>query len=63
MLHDNDLIMISDIDEIPDLKKINEFKKENTIVAFAQKMFMYKIKSTKLNEGDWIGSKIIKKNT
>ena len=57
----NDLIVLSDSDEIPDLSKINQIKRENTIVAFAQKMFMYKLNLQNLNEGNWIGSKIIKK--
>ena len=35
--NENDLIMISDIDEIPDPKKINEFKIENKYACFMQK--------------------------
>lgn len=57
----NDLIVLSDSDEIPDLSKINQIKRENTIVAFAQKMFMYKLNLLNVEESGWIGSKITKK--
>ena len=55
---DNDLIILSDSDEIPDLKKINQIKKSTRFTAFAQKMFMYKLNLQNLNESNWIGSKI-----
>ena len=59
---DNDMIIISDVDEIPDLKKINLFNKKNYAV-FSQKMFMYKINFLNLDENNWHGSKIcLKKN-
>ena len=60
--HDEDLIILSDVDEIPDLKKLNLFNKKNYAV-FLQKMFMYKLNLLNLNENDWHGSKIcLKKN-
>tara|TARA_A100001015_G_scaffold294737_1_gene372890 strand:+ start:3100 stop:3906 length:807 start_codon:yes stop_codon:yes gene_type:complete len=60
---DNDLIILSDSDEIPDLKKINQIKKSTKFTAFAQKMFMYKLNLQNLNESNWIGSRIcLKKN-
>ena len=37
---ENDLIILSDSDEIPDLKKINQIKKSTKFAAFSQKMFM-----------------------
>ena len=40
--NDEDLIILSDVDEIPNLKKLNLFNKKNFGV-FSQKMFMYKI--------------------
>ena len=40
---DNDLIILSDSDEIPDLKKINQIKPNTKFTAFSQKMFMYKL--------------------
>ena len=38
---DNDLIILSDVDEIPDLNRLNEFDKKYAV--FSQKMFMYKL--------------------
>ena len=40
--NDNDLIILSDVDEIPDLNKLNEYDK-NKYAVFSQKMFMYKL--------------------
>ena len=40
---DNDLIMISDIDEIPDPKKISSFKLEKKYACFLQKNFQSKL--------------------
>ena len=54
----NDLIILSDSDEIPDLKKINEIKKNKKFIAFSQKMFMYKLNLQSLDENNWIGSKV-----
>ena len=55
---DNDLIILSDSDEIPDLKKIKEIKSRTRYTAFSQSMFMYKLNLKNLNESDWIGSKV-----
>ena len=46
---DNDLIILSDVDEIPDLNKLGEFDKNNYAV-FSQKMFMYKLNLLNLKE-------------
>ena len=60
--NDEDLIILSDVDEIPDLKKLNLFNKKNYAV-FSQRMFMYKINFLNLDENNWHGSKIcLKKN-
>ncbi len=59
--HDDDLIILSDSDEIPDLKKLGEIKKEKKFIAFSQKMFMYKLNLQNVEESNWIGSKITKK--
>jgi|TARA_B110000259_G_scaffold185153_1_gene233598 beta-1,4-mannosyl-glycoprotein beta-1,4-N-acetylglucosaminyltransferase len=60
---DNDLIILSDSDEIPDLDKLNQIKPKIKYTAFSQKMFMYKLNLQNLNESNWIGSKIsLKKN-
>jgi beta-1,4-mannosyl-glycoprotein beta-1,4-N-acetylglucosaminyltransferase len=56
-----DLIILSDSDEIPDLTKLNEINKNKKFIAFSQKMFMYKINLQNIDESNWIGSKITKK--
>ena len=59
---DNDLIILSDVDEIPDLNKLKIFDKNNYAV-FSQKMFMYKLNLLNMSEDNWHGSKIcLKKN-
>ena len=59
--NDNDLIILSDADEIPDLNKLNEFKSKYAV--FSQKMFMYKLNLLNLKENNWHGSRIcLKKN-
>ncbi len=59
---DNDLIILSDVDEIPNLNKLKEYDKKKYAV-FSQKMFMYKLNFLNLNENNWHGSKIcLKKN-
>ncbi len=60
---DNDLIILSDSDEIPDLTKLNQIKAKTKYTAFSQMMFMYKLNLQNLDESNWIGSKIcLKKN-
>ena len=54
---DEDLILINDLDEIPNL---NKFKYKNKITIFKQKLFCYKFNL--LSPGVvWVGSKICKK--
>ncbi len=61
--HDEDLIILSDIDEIPNLNKLNKFNKKNKYAVFAQKMYNYKINLFNETESEWHGSKIcLKKN-
>ena len=61
--NDNDLIILSDIDEIPDPKKISLFNKKNKYTVFSQKMFNYKLNLLNETESDWHGSKAcLKKN-
>ena len=60
--NDEDLIILSDVDEIPNLNKLKLFNKKNFGV-FSQRMFMYKINFLNLDENNWHGSKIcLKKN-
>lgn len=60
---ENDIIILSDSDEIPDLRKLNQINPNTKFTAFSQMMFMYKLNLQNLNESNWIGSKIcLKKN-
>tara|TARA_B100000686_G_scaffold345688_1_gene430736 strand:+ start:132 stop:1028 length:897 start_codon:yes stop_codon:yes gene_type:complete len=54
-----DFIIISDVDEIPNLEEINFKKNENKIILFNQKFFYYKF-NLKLQNFDWYGSKACK---
>ncbi len=58
---DQDFIMISDIDEIPDPKKIKEFKPEKKYACFLQKNFQSKINLLNISDRDWAGTKICQK--
>ncbi len=59
---DEDLIILSDVDEIPNLNRLNIFDKKKYAV-FSQKMFNYKINLLNETESNWHGSKIcLKKN-
>ena len=40
----NDIIIISDLDEIPNLEKINFNEINQKLIFFKQKMFYYKLK-------------------
>ena len=52
----NDLILISDLDEIPDLGKVNFHDLKNNILIFEQKMFYYKL-NLYYSEYTWQGTK------
>ena len=54
----DDLIILSDSDEIPDLSKLNQINKNAKFIAFSQMMFMYKLNLQNLNESNWIGSRM-----
>ena len=54
--------MISDVDEIPDPKKINEFDVKNKYACFLQKNFQSKINLLNITENYWPGTKICQKN-
>ena len=55
---DNDLVILSDVDEIPDLNKLNMFNKKYKYAVFLQKMFSFKINLLSKTEKNWHGSKI-----
>ena len=53
--------MISDIDEIPDPKKLKEFKIEKKYACFLQKNFQSKLNLLNVSDGDWAGTRICQK--
>ena len=55
-----DIILISDIDEIPDLKKVNFESLNNKLILFNQKMCYYKFNLYQKNY-KWFGSRACKK--
>jgi len=55
---DDDLIIISDLDEIPNLKKLNFFKKSMRFAVFKQLHFYYKFNLHSLRNPFWFGSRI-----
>ena len=59
--NDEDLIMISDIDEIPNPKKLDEFNIKNKYACFLQKNFQSKINLLNVTDGYWPGTKICQK--
>ncbi len=58
--NEDDLIMISDVDEIPSLKDLNVAKVNNKIVIFEQDIFYYKL-NRYLEGFTWHGTKACKK--
>ncbi len=58
--NDEDIILISDVDEIPNLENINLKKINRKIIQFKQEMFYYKF-NLKLPDLEWIGTKACKK--
>tara|TARA_B100001057_G_scaffold470562_1_gene531996 strand:- start:984 stop:1844 length:861 start_codon:yes stop_codon:yes gene_type:complete len=56
---DNDIILISDVDEIPNLENVNFKKINEKIMQFKQEMFYYKF-NLKLPDLEWIGTKACK---
>ena len=53
---DDDIILISDVDEIPNLEKLDLTKINEKILLFKQDMFYYKF-NLKLPNLDWTGTK------
>ena len=54
-----DLILISDVDEIPNLSTLNNLKINNEIILFKQNFYYYKF-NLKLEDMPWFGSKACK---
>ena len=55
---DKDLILISDLDEIPNPKKIENFQKSQRYAVFKQKHFYYKFNLQSQKNPFWFGSRI-----
>ncbi len=58
-LNNNDLVVISDLDEIPNFKNLNFDEVKDNIVIFKQKMFYYKF-NLLYDKFIWSGSKAVK---
>jgi Glycosyltransferase family 17. len=58
---DNDVILISDIDEIPNLENINFKNLKEKLIFFNQEMFYYRF-NLKLPNYNWVGTKACKKS-
>ena len=61
LINEDDLIMISDIDEIPDPKKLSEFKIKNKYACFMQRNFQSKLNLLNISNKYWMGTKICQK--
>ena len=59
-IHDNDYVMYSDNDEIPNISNINFNDFGNRIIIFKQKLFYYKFNLI-LDRLDWYGTKCCRK--
>ncbi len=57
---ENDIILISDVDEIPNLENVNIKNIKNKLIIFEQKIFYYKL-NRHLPNFTWYGSKACKK--
>ncbi len=57
---DNDIILISDVDEIPNLKNVNLKSSEEKLIFFNQEMFYYKF-NLRLPDHIWTGTRSCKK--
>ena len=58
---DNDLIMFSDPDEIPNPNILKNFSLKSKYAIFLQKCFNYKINLLNTSETPWEGTRIVKK--
>jgi len=58
--NDDDFIIISDLDEIPNLSSLDFSKIKNKIIIFQQKMFYYKF-NLLYEDFNWFGSKAVRK--
>ena len=54
----DDIVIISDLDEIPNPKKIESFKSEMKFAVFKQLHFYYKLNLQSQKNPNWLGSRI-----
>ncbi len=59
-LRDDDYLIISDADEIPNLKNLNNIDR-NKFTAFQQSNYCYKLNMKNISYPNWFGSKLCKK--
>ena len=57
----NDIIMISDLDEIPNPKRISDFKEEDKYACFVQGNYLFKLNLLNSSEPKWFGTRICRK--
>ena len=57
----DDIIMISDLDEIPNPEKISDFKKEDKYACFVQGNFLFKLNLLNTSEPKWFGTRVCRK--
>tara|TARA_B100001057_G_C22810572_1_gene935234 strand:+ start:698 stop:1567 length:870 start_codon:yes stop_codon:yes gene_type:complete len=58
-IDDEDLVLISDLDEIPNFQELNFTRIKNNILIFEQKMFYYKL-NLFYSDFTWLGTKATK---
>ncbi len=58
---DNDLIMISDLDEIPNPKKIIEFTNKDKYGCFVQGNYLFKLNLLNITQPKWYGTRMCRK--
>ena len=56
--NDNDLVIVSDLDEIPNPETILKFNPQNRYAVFKQKHFYYKLNLQSEKNPYWLGSRI-----
>tara|TARA_B100000963_G_scaffold345293_1_gene349245 strand:+ start:946 stop:1755 length:810 start_codon:yes stop_codon:yes gene_type:complete len=59
--HEEDYIMYSDSDEIPNPKKLKDFKLNKKFAIFLQDFYVYKINVYNRHETPWEGTRVCKK--
>ena len=59
--NDDDLIMISDLDEIPNPEKISSFGSDNNYACFVQNNYLLKFNLLNITEPYWYGTRMCRK--